>query len=155
MTPRRRGYILVETVTAMAILSISAVTVQRALQVAIHARGLAQDYTTAQILMDNLVAERSLQPRIAVGAQSAGQFPPPHDRFHFSWRFDEVNIPLPTLPSHLPPERAAAMEQAFLSHMGKLRVDINWSRAGEPVRITAETLFSPEQAWRDLSGRAP
>ena len=143
-----RGYILVETITAMAILSISAMTVQRALQVAIQARGLAQDFTTAQLLLDTLVADLSLQPRIALGATDIGDFPPPHERFHFAWRLDQVDIPLPELPPGLPPAQITAAQQAYLAYMGKLHVEIAWSRAGEPFQIVGETLLGPNQAWQ-------
>ncbi len=155
MKRRRYGYILVETITAMAILSITAVTVQRAIQVSIHARGLAQDYTTAQFLLENTVAEQTLQPRIAIGAGASGVFPPPHERFHYAWKMTRVDIPLPAMPPGLPPEQIAAAEQAFLNYMGKLRVEISWSRGGQPVTIVGETLLSPDQAWRNPLEVAP
>ena len=143
-----RGYILVETITAMAILSLAAVTVQRAVQVSIQARGLAQDYSVAQLLLEQIVADQRLQPRIALGANEQGSFPAPYERFQYSWTLSEVAIPLPPLPPEIPPERIDAVRQDFRDYMGRLQVEIDWSRAGQPFSVMGETLFGPDQAWR-------
>ena len=155
MRTRRRGYILVETITAMAILSVTAITVQRALHVAVEARGLARDYSTAQFLLDNLVAEKRLQPRLRAGDGDSGTFPPPNERFQYRWRLEEVSLPLPELPAHYTAEQITATQTSFLGHMGRLEVTITWTRAGEPNQIVAETLLSPDQVWREVDGGTP
>ncbi len=155
MKNRRRGYILVETITAMAILSVTAVTVQRALYVATEARGLARDYSTAQLLLDNLVTEKTLQPRLVAGDGASGTFPPPYERFQFRWHLEEVPLSLPELPDHFQAEQITAAQRNFLGHMGRLEVSISWSRAGEPNQIVAETLLSPDQVWREVDGGQP
>ncbi len=155
MKHRHRGYILIETLTAMAILSITALTVQRAIQVAIQARGLAQDYTTAQFLLENLVADQTLQPRIAIGTVDSGTFPPPNERFQYAWSLDEVAVPLPALDVQMSVARDETVEQRFLNYMGKLQVEISWSRGGQALNIAGETLLSPDQAWRDSSVFVP
>lgn len=147
MRAKRRGYILVETITAMAILSITAITAQRAIQVAIQARGLAQDYATAQLLLENLVADQSLQPRISLGAHEAGTFPAPYERFQYVWHLDPASIPFPEIPPGLPPGQVAAAEQSFIRYMGRLQVSITWSRAGQAMEIEGDTLLHPGQVW--------
>lgn len=143
---RLRGYILVEAVTAMAVLSITAVTVQRAVHTAVLARGLSQDYTTAQFLLERLAADRALAPRIAAGEVHSGTFPPPDDRFDYTWSLEAMEITLPELPP-LAPEQREALKTGLLTHMGKLRMEVHWTRGGEPFSAVAETLVSPERTW--------
>jgi hypothetical protein len=141
-----RGYILVEAVTAMAVLSITAVTAQRAVHTAVLARGLAQDYTTAQFLLERLAADRALEPRIAAGESHSGTFPPPDERFAYAWSLELVEIPLVDLPT-LGPEQRDALKRNLLTRMGKLRMEVRWTRGGEPFSASAETLVSPERTW--------
>lgn len=143
---RLRGYILVETVTALAVLSITAVTVQRAVHTAVLARGLSQDYTTAQFLLERFAADRALEPRIAAGEVHSDTFPPPHERFAYTWSLEDIAIPPPALPP-LAPEQHEALNQALLTRMGKLRMEVTWTRGGEPFSAVAETLVSPERTW--------
>ncbi len=152
---RLRGYILVEAVTAMAVLSITAVAVQRSVHTAVLARGLAQDYTTAQFLLDRLAADQSLQPRIAAGEIHEGIFPPPHDRFSYRWSLENVDIPMPEPPLGLAPEQRAALISGLLSYMGKLRIEVTWTRGGEPFSADGETLLSPDRVWVDPQAPAP
>lgn len=152
---RSRGYILVEAVTAMAILSIAAVTVQRAVHTAVLARGLARDYTTAQFLLERINADCALEPRIAAGEAHAGTFPPPDERFSYRWVLEKVDLPLPNLPSGLPPEQAAELASKVVDHMGELHIEVAWTRGGEPFSIAAETLLSPERTWIGTLGPRP
>ncbi len=151
---RLRGYILVEAVTAMAVLSITAVAVQRAVHTAILARGLAQDYTTAQFLLERIAADQSLQPRIAAGEMHEGIFSPPHERFSYRWSLEKVDIPMPEPPSGLAPEQRAALNSGLLSYMGKLHIEVTWTRGGEPFSADGETLMSPDRIWVDSQAPA-
>lgn len=152
---RLRGYILVEAVTAMAVLSITAVAVQRAVHTAALARGLAQDYTTAQFLLDRLAADQSLQPRIAAGESHEGIFPPPHERFSYRWSLDKLYIPMPEPPPGLAPEQRAALTSGLLDYMGKLHIEVSWSRGGEQFSADGDTLLSPDRVWVDPQAPAP
>lgn len=144
---KRRGYILVEAVTAMAILSIAAVTVQRAVQTAVQARGLARDYTSAEFLLERISADCTLEPRIAAGEVHEGTFPAPWDRFSYRWMLEKIELPLPELPGAPSPEQTAALASKVVDHMGKLHIEIAWVRGGEPFSVAADTLLSPEQTW--------
>lgn len=144
---RPRGYILVEAVTAMAVLSITALTVQRAVHTAVLARGLSQDYTIAQFLLERLAADRALEPRIAAGDVQSGTFPPPDDRFDYTWSLEAIEISPPELPPGVAPEQREALAKGLLARMGKLRMEVSWTRGGEPFSAVAETLISPERTW--------
>lgn len=150
-----RGYILVEAVTAMAVLSITAVAVQRAVHTAALARGLAQDYTTAQFLLDRLVADQSLQPRIAAGESHEGVFPPPHERFSYRWSLEKLDITMPEPPLALAPEQRAALTSGLLNFMGKLHIEVTWNRGGEQFSADGETLLSPDRVWVDPQAPGP
>lgn len=148
----RRGYILVETVTAMAVLSITAAAVQQALYTAIQARGLARDYTVARILLDQLAAEVDLAPRLADGATESGVFEPPFDRFEYAWYVEQAPLEPPDLPPGPDPAQRAALEAAMKQPMGRVRFEIRWTRAGEPISVSAATLIAPGRLWTDPGG---
>ena len=152
---RARGYILVETLTAMAVLSITAAAVQQGVYTAVQARGLAQDYTTAQLLMERIVSTADLEPRLAAGDVHEGTFPPPEDRFAYTWGVEAVDVPMPSLPMEIPPEQRAGLESGFLGYMGRLRVEIRWTRGGQPVSVAGETLIAPERLWFDPLASPP
>ena len=79
-----RGYIFVESLVAMAILSVSAVAIQEAIRQAIIARGEAMDYTTARFLIEKVMADRMLVFEQPEGG-GAGAFDAPFERFSYSW----------------------------------------------------------------------
>lgn len=142
-----RGYILVETLTAMAVLSITAATVQQAVYTAVQARGLARDYTTAQFLMDRMVAEAELEPRLAAGDTHSGTFDAPDDRFAYTWTVEQAEVPMPPLPPGLSAQQRAGLTSSFLRYMGRIRVEIRWHRGGQPFSVTGATLIAPERLW--------
>lgn len=144
---RARGYILVETITAMAVLSVSAVAVQQAVLTAVQARGLSQDYTTAQFLMEELAATAELEPRLASGDTRSGTFNAPHERFAYTLTVEKVAVPMPALPQGLTPEQRAVLAQAHLGYMGRLTVEIQWYRGGQPFSASGATLIAPGRLW--------
>lgn len=148
---RARGYILVEAVTAMAVLSITAVAVQRAVHTAVLARGLARDYTTAQFLLERVAADQALQPRIAAGETYEGIFPPPDDRFSYRWYVENVDIAMDeTLP-----EPPTGQRVNLLRSMGRMHIEVSWNRGGQPFLAEAETLLSPDRVWVDPQAPLP
>ena len=134
-----RGYIFVESLVAMAVLSVSAVAIQEAVRQAILARGEAMDYTTARFLLEKVFADRMLvfeQPE----GEGKGTFDPPFQRFAWSWEVKRVEIPLPELPPTMLPEDVKYFKDNYLKYIGKLSVKVTWSRAGTPFTAAAETL---------------
>lgn len=152
---RRKGYVLVETLTAMAVLSITAVTVQQGVYTAVQARGLSQDYTTAQFLMDEIIAAVDLEPRVASDDPKTGTFPAPHDRFEYTWSVAKVAVATPLLPAALSPEERATLLSDYVGYMGRLNIEIRWYRGGQPFAVTGETLIAPERVWPPPPGRIP
>ena len=152
---RARGYILVETLTAMAVLSVTAAVVQQGVYTAVQARGLSQDYTTAQFLMEGIVATAALEPWLAAGDTHAGAFAAPNERFSHVWSVERVTVPMPPLPPGFSPEQRAGFASSFQDSMGRLRVEIQWSRGGQPFSVTGTTLIAPERLWRDPIAGTP
>jgi len=141
-----KGYIMVETLVAMAVLSISTVVIQEAVRQAILARGEAMDYTTARFLLEKVIADRMLvfeQPE----GKDEGKFQAPFERFAYSWELRMEEVPIPELPPGMPLEDVKAFKDSFVKHIGKLRVKITWSRAGTPFTAVAETLLRRNLVW--------
>lgn len=141
-----RGYIFVETLVAMAVLSISTVVVQEAIRQAILARGEAMDYTTARFLIEKVISDRMLvfeQPE----GKGQGIFDPPFERFSYSWEVLRVEIPMPELPSTMTPEEMRQFRTNYVKFIGKLGVKVTWSRAGTPFTAIAETLLRRDLVW--------
>ncbi len=140
------GYIMVETVVAMGLLSIGMVTIQGAVRQAIITRGQAQDYTTARFLMEKVVADVELQPEVIEGKKS-GNFKKPFNRFRYQWAITRVQVPLPPIPPELPGNFMEQFEKTYKGYMGKMTVTVFWTRAGHEFEAFSQTLLSPEQFW--------
>jgi len=147
---RRPGYILVETVVAMGVLSISMLIIHQDIRQAIITRGQAQDFTTARFLLEKVFAEHMAQPLLRENSRS-GHFPPPHERFGYEWTISKVSVPMPQLPQDLPGEhdeaRLEKLREMYKGYMGKLRIHIVWTRSGTQREAIVETLFPPEKLW--------
>lgn len=147
---RRAGYILVETVVAMGVLSISMLIIHQDIRQAIMTRGQAQDFTTARFLLEKVFAEHMEQSLLREESDS-GRFPPPHQRFAYEWTISKVEMPMPELPQDLPGEndeaRLEKLREMYKGYMGKLRIHILWTRSGQEREAIVETLFPPEKLW--------
>ncbi|MBI2425217.1 MAG: type II secretion system protein [Candidatus Hydrogenedentes bacterium] len=141
-----RGYILVETVVAMAILAVSSVALQRSVQTAIQARGLAQDYITVRFLFNQLLSEIEMQP-VLKEQRRQGKFKGINERFSYVWIVKRVPVPVPEIPSTVKPEVRQQIETQFKKYMGRVQITISWSRAGLKQEVISETLISPERMW--------
>lgn len=152
---RSGGYILLEALTALAVLSVSALAIHRATDTAILARAIARDYGEARLLLEGIEAECALQPRLSTGAWNEGAFLPPQDRFTWRWRVDPVELPPPDWPVTLDPAQRATLERGLQRHLGRLRIEIRWTRRGEPYQVDAETLLSAGRIWPPPESAAP
>lgn len=147
MTPRaRRGYIFVETLVAMAILSISILVIQDAVRQAILTRAQARDYTTARFLLERMQARRMLVYEQPEG-QGSGTFEAPFERFSYEWKVERIEVPKPQLPPDMTPEEIKRFNDTFKGFLGRLTVRVQWNRAGTEFDTTAETLLRPELVW--------
>ena len=146
MGRKRAGYIFVETVVAMGVLSISVLVVQAALRQGILTRAQAQDYTTARFLLEQVAGEQALLFQQPEGSGS-GDFDAPYDNYHFEWNIEKVDIPIPEAVGTLPPEQREEFEKRIVDHMGKLTVRITWRRGGAEMEALGETLLRPDLFW--------
>lgn len=142
------GYILVETLVALTVLSLSAMGLQRAISQATLTRGLAQDYTTVQLLAENMLSNLMLQNYMLVEMQDSGTFPPPNERFAYTLEVGKVDVPRPELPSRIPLAERQALEKRYNGWMPKVRLEITWTRAGAEQSRVFETLYGPERLWQ-------
>ncbi len=138
---RNGGWVLIETLVAMVLLSVGVLAINRALREAMLTRAMAQDYTTARFLLEEKMGELDMQPMMNEGDRGDGDFGDAHPRFSYSWSVAKVDLPAPAVPPEL--------QQFFLeppqlpeSHLGRISVTIKWTRAGREFDTTAETLVS-------------
>lgn len=138
---RNDGWVLIETLVAMVLLSVGVLAINRALREAIETRAIARDYTTARFLLEERMGELEMQPLLKEGDSGAGAFGENHPRFSYSWAIAKVDIPTPPIPADLQPFFLEPPELPD-PHLGKISVTITWTRAGRDFDATAETLVS-------------
>lgn len=148
----RAGWVLVETLVALIVLSIGVIAVNRAMQEGLVTRAMARDYTQARFLLEQVMGELELQPILAEGARKAGDFGEAHPRFSYAWAVSRVDIPQPALP---PRARTALVQPVELpvSYLGKITATVLWTRAGRSFQRTAETLVAPERLFIEEAER--
>jgi hypothetical protein len=144
----RAGYILVETIVSMGLLSISMLMIQANIRQAVITRGQAQDYTTARILLDDIVGRQLIQTVLS-SLSDKGQFPAPNERFSYSWKLTRVELPRPPLPPNLDALFQEQLEDLFVDYLGKMQVTIEWTRAGRSFSVEGETLIGPSKYWNE------
>ena len=137
----RAGYILVETVIAMALLSVGAITINGALSQTILVRGQARDYTQAQFLLERIIGELEVNAVLEEETRQ-GTFDPPYERF--AWRYEIVKeyVELPPLPDD------KVEEEERRPFVLKIKAVVSWTRQGSAYEETMETLHESSK-WFD------
>jgi hypothetical protein len=145
MMRSRKGYILVEAIVAMALLSMGMISIHRALGQANLVRALAADRTNARFFLEEVMGTLEIQPYLEPG-NGQGNIKG-HPRFHYTYAITIVSIPLPPIPPALPEENRQLMEaeEVPVQELAKVSVTIFWRRLGTPYQETVETLFPPER----------
>jgi len=140
---RKEGWVLIETLVAMVLLSVGVLAINRALRESLQTRAIAKDYTTARFLLDEKMGELEMQPVLNEGDGGTGIYKD-QERFSFSWSVARVDLPTPPIPAEL--------QQFFLEpltlpepHLGRIAVTIKWTRAGREFDATGETLISSQR----------
>ena len=135
------GYILLEAVVGLALLSIAAYAVHGTLRQALETRGQAQDYTRVRFLLEELLAQEQLQP-FSEWETRSGVFPAPNDRFRYTVAVAPVEVPKPPPRPQPPgaPEFDFHYQEPYLVH---LKVSVTWERFGRTFSESLETLFQP------------
>ena len=146
-----RGYILIEAVMSMALLSLGLVAIQGAIRQTIIVRGQARDYTQARFLIEETLARLEIesndsgQPQLVEGSQS-GDFEGDFSRFAWKWTISRAYVPPPPIPPDIPPEEAEAFRLS-VNYVVKVEVTVSWKRGDNSYEETFETLWPPEKLW--------
>lgn len=143
---RRNGYLMVEAIVAMGLLSITMVTIHAGMRQAFIALGESEDFTIARFLLEDLMGAIEMQKTVKEDHQS-GKFPGEHNRFNYDWRVRKVRLTPPAMPQDMTPEMREVFRNKFKPYVGHIQVTISWNRGGRPYKITGQTVFSPENLW--------
>jgi hypothetical protein len=138
------GWILLETIVALAVLSIGVVAVNRALGQALETRAQARDYTQARFLLEQLVGELELQPALKPDTTESGRYEGELSRFSWNWSVSSVEVAAPEVRGNLPLIVQERLRMPPLV-LGKLAVTVRWTRAGREFAEKVETLVAPER----------
>jgi type II secretory pathway pseudopilin PulG len=154
-TPRRHssesGYILLEAMVALALLGVISYSIHGTFQQALLTRAQAQDYTRARFLLEQLVADRQLQPIVTQGAGDGFFTGETDERFQWAYQIQKVNLPKPPKPINPPKEGTTRpkfrypKDSAYLVHVV---ATVSWRRGGQDFSESIETLFSPRKLWQ-------
>lgn len=140
-----KGYILLETVVALLVLSIGGLAINRALHQALLARAQARDYTRARFLLDERLSLVEMQPVLTEGSQS-GRFEDEFCEFAWTTTVSKVLLPMREALQGVPGD-VLTTRTSPVRYMGKVRVTVQWHRAGQPFERSVETLVAPEKLF--------
>jgi len=144
-TARARGYILLEAVVSMALLSVSVIGINGALRQAILVKGEAQDYTQARFILEQQIAKVELQRQLSE-TENSGTCRGELSRFRWRYKVSKIQLPEPELPPDIPPERLRDLKMRA-PYMAKIEAIVTWSRSGIEHEETIETLWIPDKLW--------
>ena len=145
--PTGGGYILVEAVVALVLLSVGAYAVHGTLRQAILTRGQAQDYTQVRFALQQVVSDIELQPMLQEEERS-GRFAGELERFAWRYTISRVELPLPLEALALPPPQREFAYPKGLDFLTRVHVTIDWERGGQPFSESFETLLSPGKLFQ-------
>lgn len=148
MRPSRKtesGWVLMEALVAMVVLSVAIVALNRAFAEAVYTRAIARDYTQARFLLEQVTGELEIKPMHEDGASGSGDFGEDYPRFSYSWTVSKQDVPPPQLPAIIPVElqAAAANFQPPIEYLGKIAVQVHWTRSGQNYSAELETAIPP------------
>jgi hypothetical protein len=142
---RANGYILLEAVVSMALLSVSVVGINASLRQAILVKGEAQDYTQARFILEQQIAKMELQVQLNA-IENSGVCTGDLSRFSWRYKVSKIALPEPEIPADARPELLAQLKLGA-PYMAKLEATVTWSRSGVEHEETLETLWIPEKLW--------
>lgn len=140
-----RGYILVEAVMAMGVLSVGMVAIQGSLRQAIMTRGIARDYTEARFLLENILAHIELQPMLTQASDS-GRFTGDDARFSWAWEISKIDLPEPQIPLDIS-ELERKQFELQVWYVTKIQATVTWERRGQEFSETVETIWLPDKLF--------
>lgn len=139
----KRGFVLIESLVALAVLSIGVIAVNRAMSEALTARALARDYTEARFLIEQKMGDLEAQPVLYDGAES-GDFGQARPRFRWERTVEKIRVPEAETPQGVTPGVAFVYE-APVPFLVKISVTVRWTRARREYAETFQTLAGPDK----------
>ena len=142
---RDGGWVLIEALVAMVVLSVAVIALNRGFAEAVLTRAIARDYTQARFFLEQIVGELEIKPIHEDGAAGKGDFGKEHPRFSYSWTVKRENVSPPTIPATLPPQMQAVAQNFLppIEYLGKISVRVEWTRAGNSYSADVETTIAP------------
>jgi hypothetical protein len=143
---RRRGYIMVETLVAMTILSISSFAIQRAIYQAVSARREAEQITIARYLLEHLVAKIEMRPEMALESGQGDFVADGFPNLAYAYEVSRIEAPLRGRAARFLND--PQVSQHYQDYIGKLTVRIfNVVEGPDNPIAVGETLLQPSQLW--------
>ena len=140
------GWILIETLVALVVLSIGIVAANRALGESLFTRAMAQDYTQARFFLEQVMSELELQPVLAENSTGKGDFGKDFPRFNYKWAVTRYDLPVPRIPPEILLNFPNGV-QLPVPYLGKISVTVSWTRREQTFTRTVETLIGPERLF--------
>jgi len=134
-----QGYILLEAVVALAVLSVGVITVNNVMREALRTRAQARDFTQARFLLEGIIEDLQVRPVLKLGHET-GRFKGELSRFRYRWEIGKVEVPAPEIPDEVV-ERVGRAYKPTVQYLGKITATVTWECAGQTFQRTAETLF--------------
>ena len=143
---RQRGYIMVETLVAMTILSISAFGIHRSVYQAISARREAEQLTIARYLLEHLVAKIEMRPEMGLGSGTDTFAADGYPDLGYTYEITRIDAPLRGRAARYLNDPQLSL--SYQDYIGKLTVRIYHEQDGpERPLVVGETLLQPSQLW--------
>ncbi len=156
----QQGYLLIEAIVAMAVLSAGVVAINESLHRAVLLRAISDDNTRAAFFLSDIMGPLEVQynvPEMTVegslaekyGSKSTRAGTGGLERFRYRVQVENFDLPMPALPPDLPPEMFMALEEAGKNQLRKIKATIMWTRASQKFECTAQTVVLQQPEWTD------
>jgi hypothetical protein len=155
-----RGYILIETLTAMAVLSASILAINGAMRQGAITNAMARDYTHARFVLEQVVGSVELKQGL-VPTTNSGRFG--GDLSHYAWEYEItlIEMPVPAVSFDMNNPAHASLAEKLLNEDGELELPVHfipkitatvsWSRGGRVFTETVETLMDPDRLHEEVT----
>ncbi len=142
---KKSGYILLECLVALMVLSIGAAVINRSLYQVMLTRALTRDYTQARFLLEQLISEPQLK-YWSTESEERGEYQGHLSRFSWYRKVERLPVSLPTFTGDVPAYILEQLERRSAA-LGKVTVTVTWTRAGQTYERTVTTIIPPGRFW--------
>ena len=144
---RVQGWVLMEALVSMVVLSIAVLAINRGFAEAVLTRAIARDYTQARFFLEQIAGEVEMTPILIDGAEGEGKFGNENSRFSYTWSVAKKDVKPPKIPSYLPPrmQQLAKEFEPPIEYLGELNVRVRWTRACGSYSAELNTMIAPDR----------